>query len=388
MDFHPHLLSDRFSQSDRRDDGLGLGISELAARSPADHWPRGGRSGSRKRPAPRDCQTRALQAGDRGGRARPVAAPEGRRTGARCQRSPRGVGPLTADVLPFESSFFGWLNERGMRCDRCSFPVPGASGSTTGYFLAPERPARQKVLALHGAGNDALFAWIGLFKALLLARTEIFTFDLPGHGRWSDTVFTPDAASGSVRAAVSILMQEGATLPLHAIGVSLGGSVLLRTLVELQDSFASAALVVAPLQIELSPSSIVREVGPRSFAMLWREREHYGLTGLIPSFGSFKREVYPLRLAERPPSGTFGYVAALNDALDRMCLEEAATRVQLPVLLVYGSDDCIVPIEQGEMLDSLLPRSELLRIRNGTHLSTPLERETMGRLIQWVGERR
>src|SRR5690606_369566 len=101
----------------------------------------------------------------------------------------------------------------------------------------------------------------------------------------------------------------------------------------------SAALVVAPVRIESSVPALAREVSLRTLSLLWREREHYGLTGLIPSFGSFKRDVYPLRLAVDPPAGTFGYVAALNEALASLDLEGAARNVDLPVLLAYGDRD-------------------------------------------------
>ena len=124
--------------------------------------------------------------------------------------------------------------------------------------------------------------------------------------------------------------------------------------------------------MELSRRAVVGELGPGLLRTLWREREHYGVGGLIPSFGRWKRDVYPLRLGEVAGTGAFGYVEALNQILASLRLEEAARAIDTPVLLVYGAADRLVPPEQGERLAALLPRSELRILPGETHLTTPL----------------
>lgn len=292
---------------------------------------------------------------------------------------------MSARELPFERSFRAWIDERRMGWECTSFPTDGGGDQRcTAYRLSPSIPPRRIVVTMHGAGNDALFGWVGLFKRLLEAGSEIFTFDLPGHGRYDRTRFSAAAARAAVAGAVEASGAPDRSIPVHALGVSLGGSVLLSALPELEPRLASAALVVAPLRIELSLGAALHEVGLRTLRIVWRERLHYGLTGLIPSFGSFKRDVYPLRLAETPPPGAFGYVEVLNRVLEAMALEEAAAGLRLPVLLVYGDDDRIVPIAQGERIREAIPAAELRRVRGGTHLSTPLEEETQAALFEWM----
>ena len=290
------------------------------------------------------------------------------------------------DLLPFEGAFWTWIEARGMGWNRIELQ-DASGGRAAGYRLTPSGSSRRAVIAFHGAGSDALFGWVGLFKRLLEVDTEIFTFDLPGHGRFSTTAFAAEDVASAVGAALRECSRGRPAVPLHAIGVSLGGSVLLHVLPRIQGLLASATLIVAPLRVSLSVRTFAREVGGQTLALLWREREHYGLTGLIPSFGPFRRQVYPLRWAIPPPPGAFGYVTALNQALDEMRLEKAAKSVQLPVLLIYGDRDLVVPIEQGERLIRALPRGELLRVRGGTHLSTPLEPVTFDRILRWIGER-
>ncbi len=291
---------------------------------------------------------------------------------------------MIEDSLPYERAFGEWLDRSGMSWERVQLDPPGNGKAGTAYRLSPADRPRRVVLALHGAGNDALFAWVGLFKRLLLGGSEILTFDLPGHGRVGSGFFGVEEAGAALATAAAACGRSPFGLPVHAVGVSLGGSLLLHSLPRLQDRFTSAALIVAPLQIQLSPRSVLAELRPRNFRLLLREREHYGLTGLIPSFGPFKRGTYPLRLQNPAPPGSFGYVESLNQLLAEMEIERAAANIQIPTLLIYGERDRIVPLEQGAKLARIIPQAEFHAIPGGTHLSTPLEPEANELLMTWL----
>lgn len=287
-------------------------------------------------------------------------------------------------TLRFERRFRRRLEARGGRWEELRYPRPEAGGATRAVRLTPPGPPHALALVAHGAGNDALYSFVGLFETLLERGVEVFAFDMDGHGRSCDTRLL---AAGARNAVAAALEQSGAAqrgLPVHALGVSLGGSILLAALPDLHPRFASATLLVAPIRIELSPAAIRAELSPAILRTLWRERGRYGLLGLVPSFGPFKREVYPLRLGNPPPSGPFGYVAVLNDLLEELRPEAAAPRAELPVLLVYGERDRIVPAEQGERLARLLPRAELLVLPGATHLTAPLEPGAVERIAHWI----
>jgi alpha-beta hydrolase superfamily lysophospholipase len=284
--------------------------------------------------------------------------------------------------LAYESAFRTWAVARGMTWERLS--IDTSSGNSIAYRVTPCEPPKAVLLALHGAGNDALFGWVGLFKQALLHGVGVYTFDLPGHGRFGSGFFEVSDALAAVDCAIRSCRPEQPGVPVHAIGVSLGGSVLLGALPRLQTVLASAILVVAPLEIRFSLATILPEVGPRTIATLIRERGHYGWTGLIPSFGPFKRDTYPLRLRDAPPSGAFGYVTVLNAMLRDMALERAASEVRLPCLLIYGDRDRVVSVAQGQKLAALLPSSTLQVVAGGTHLSTPMEPAAVERILSWI----
>lgn len=289
--------------------------------------------------------------------------------------------------LGYERSLRGWVEARGMRWCRASYPRP-AGGEAVSYRLSPAGAPRAVVMPVHGAGNDALFSLPGLIKRLLRAEYEVFTFDLDGHGRASTTRFDPESIDGAVTAAA---LESGAAargLPLHGIGISLGGSLLLHALASDPRAFASASLLVAPIALQLSGRAIRAELGLPALRTLWREREHCGIWGMIPSFGPVKRGVYPLRLATSPGAGAFGYVEVLDRALQRLDLVRAARAVTTPTLLAYGEADRIVPITQGESLHEAITDSEMMRISDGTHLTTPLSPTVTGRVLEWIGSHR
>ncbi|MBA4159342.1 MAG: alpha/beta hydrolase [Gemmatimonadetes bacterium] len=285
--------------------------------------------------------------------------------------------------LPYERTLREWVEARGMRHERLVYPRTEAGGETVAHRLVPDAPPLGLVLVVHGAGNDALFAFPGLFKDLLTRGYEVFSFDLDGHGRNSTTTFSYPAITGALAEALEHARGGRTDLPVHGFGLSLGGAVLLQSLPHALTGLASAVLVSAPLRIRLSLPNVLNEIRPALLGTALRQREHCGVWGMIPSFGPVKRRLYPLRLAE-PREGAFGYVDALNDVLERMELTRAAGRTRIPTLLVYGTADRIVPAEQGLLLERSLAASELSLVKGGTHLTTVFHEQAQRQTLEWI----
>jgi alpha-beta hydrolase superfamily lysophospholipase len=294
----------------------------------------------------------------------------GRETAAR-------TGAEQARELGYERRFRLWAQREQIRIQRVAYWRAG--GETTAFRLIPPGRPRAMVVVCHGAGNDAMFGFVGLFTELLTNGYEIFTFDLDGHGRFSTTRWRADEAPAAIAHAVeqSGVRQQG--LPLHLLGISLGGSLLIHALRDLPAT--SAVVIASPLRISVSPRTILREVGWRSIRALWRERRYYGLFGLVPAFGPFKRSLYPVRLSG--PDGRFGYIRELNDTLLDLDLERAAAGATAPVLLLYGERDLTAPPKHGRVLREALRNGELQVLPSGTHLTTPVAEETIRSVLGW-----
>ncbi|CAN5841705.1 hypothetical protein BH23GEM8_BH23GEM8_13890 [soil metagenome] len=287
-----------------------------------------------------------------------------------------GYGAMSE--LAYERRFRVWAERAKVRIERVAYSRAG--GETTAFRLIPPQQPRAMVVVCHGAGNDAMFGFIGLFKELLTRGFEIFTFDLDGHGRYSTTRWHGDAASSVIAHAVEQSGVGVRRIPLHLLGISLGGSLLIHGLRDLPA--ASAVVIAAPLRIAFSARTVLREIGLRSIGTLWRERRHYGFFGLVPAFGPFKRSIYPIRLSDTP-AGRFGYIQQMNDTLLSLDLERSAAAVTAPVLLLYGERDLTAPAEHGRVLLGALRTGELEVLPSGTHLSTPLAPETISSVLSW-----
>src|SRR5690242_3579398 len=90
-----------------------------------------------------------------------------------------------------------WLADRGAHLDRVRYPRPDARGEVEAWRITPGE-AFGRVVAAHGAGNDALYPQLALFKALVERGMEVFSFDVDGHGAASTTVFSPETVPDAV----------------------------------------------------------------------------------------------------------------------------------------------------------------------------------------------
>lgn len=286
--------------------------------------------------------------------------------------------------LSHEIRFARWLRQHGMGAEPVRYARPEAGGDVAAHRLLPAAAPRGRVVAAHGTGNDALFPQLGLFKALLHAGYEVFAFDLDGHGSRSTTRLDPNTAPSAVGAAVRAAEANRPPLPLHLLGHSLGAALVLHSLAH--DPWAarvhSAVAISAPLRLRVTLRAALAELLGFASRRTWSEREHYGIPGLVPALGPWKREQFPVRLAER--HGRFGYVRVAATLLQRLHLADAAARVAAPVLLVYGERDRLVPPEQGETLAGRLPAACLLRVAGTTHFNTPFSEPALTAVVEWL----
>ncbi|HET6764913.1 MAG TPA: alpha/beta fold hydrolase, partial [Longimicrobiaceae bacterium] len=248
-----------------------------------------------------------------------------------------------------------WLARAGIAWTRERYARPQAGGETGAYRLRPAGTPRARIVAAHGAGNDALFPLLTLSAALVARGFEVFAWDGDGQGRDTTTRFHPRAVRSSVAAAVAASAAGEPALPTHLLGHSLGGSLVAGALAD--GSVAdvrSASLLAAPTSIRVGLRVSLAEVGGFFHPATLGEMRRFGRWGVVPAAGRLKRAAFPVRLMEARP-GAFGYVDAIMELLRELDLERAAEGITVPVQLVYGGRDALVPAAQGERLAESMP---------------------------------
>lgn len=281
-----------------------------------------------------------------------------------------------------------WAGRLGARAADERYPRPEAGGDVCAVRLALADAPRARVLVAHGAGNDAVYPLLELFRALLRAGCEVFSFDIDGHGCGSTTVFAPHTVRTAVAAAADASERGGPALPLHVVGHSLGGSLVLDALASgALDRAASAAILSAPTDVRIGARTAVAEVRGFFTRATFAQREHYGLWGLVPAFGPVKRAAYPFRRVDAD-GRAWSYVAAVRRLLAEMALERRVGAIRIPTLLVYSHADAIVPHAQGERLAARMEgeAGHLLSLRNATHYSLPFDPQAVDSVLGWIRE--
>ncbi|HEX2207149.1 MAG TPA: alpha/beta fold hydrolase, partial [Longimicrobium sp.] len=259
-------------------------------------------------------------------------------------------------------------------------------GDVCAVRLRPRPAPCARVLVAHGAGNDAVYPLLELFRALLRNGHEVFSFDLDGHGCGSTTVFAPDTVRTCVAAAAEQAERGGPELPLHLIGHSLGGSLVLDALASgALDRAVSATILSAPVDVRIGARTAITEVRGFFTRATLTQREHYGLWGLVPAFGPVKRAAYPFRRTDADRRA-WSYVAAVRRLLADMDLERRVESIRVPTLLVYSYADALVPAGQGLGLSGRMMRAggNFRGLTRATHYSLPFDPDTLSTVTGWL----
>ncbi len=222
------------------------------------------------------------------------------------------------------------------------------------------------LVLLHGWGLHG-----GVWRSLadrLAGAWRVHLVDLPGHGH---SRAAPFGRLDDVVDAVAPHVPRGARL----CGWSLGGLVAMRLAARHPGHARSLALVSA------TPCFVRRTDWPHAMAPETLSRFEQGLradpAATIHSFVSLNalggpeararvRELAAC-LVERGTPGADTPAAGLA-VLREADLREDARTLALPVTVVHGGRDALVPVGAGRWLGSALPRARLVEIGGAAHL--------------------
>jgi len=228
------------------------------------------------------------------------------------------------------------------------------------------------VLLIHGLGGST-FSWRYTAPALEKEGFPVVAVDLPGFGLSERRAGLEHSSIERAKILWALLDKLEPGISWHLVGHSMGGATVTAMALQEPDKVYSLTLAAGALA-EFEPSIFtsllryppvsrwVRVLGPRFFFReSWVEQALLSAYGRQPTVEEVKGYYYPLTLENtdvvfvdlinRSPAPLLNRVGELN----------------IPVLCIWGEDDAWVPIEHGQRLVRLFPRSELVVIEDEGH---------------------
>jgi pyruvate dehydrogenase E2 component (dihydrolipoamide acetyltransferase) len=208
------------------------------------------------------------------------------------------------------------------------------------------------VLLLHGFGAD-LNTWM-FTQPALAEGTRVVALDLPGHGGSSKEL--PDAGAESLAAIVGKALAALGIERMHLVGHSMGGGIASSFALRQPERIATLSLIAsASLGAEINAAFI------DGFVRASRRREAVEVLSLLvhdPALVSrtMVEDVLRYKRLDGVPA-TLAKIAAewFPDGKQRTDLRDAIAQLKMPVQIIWGRDDRIIPVAHAEALAAELP---------------------------------
>jgi len=190
-------------------------------------------------------------------------------------------------------------------------------------------------------------------------------FDMPGVGRSPDPIIPYTA--WTMAWTTTLLLDKLGVDEIDVMGVSWGGAMAQHF--ALQHPGRTRRLILCAtsagmLMVPGNPAALSKMADPRRYVDAAFMEEHFQTLygGALGKAAGKAEHIHRLK----PPSRR-GYLYQLMAMLG-WTSAPALPFMKKPTLIMMGDDDQIVPIANGNILNSLIPNSELLVLEGGGHL--------------------
>lgn len=231
--------------------------------------------------------------------------------------------------------------------------------------------ARPVVVLVHGFSIPS-YLWDRTVEPLQAAGFRVLRFDLYGRGFSA----RPDVDYGLdlyVQQLAELLDALQLQQPVHLVGLSMGGPIVSRFAHQHAGRVASVSLLAPLVQTPPRPEVKLLQwplIGDYLATVALVPKVRNGLGQLVADPASF-----PDWLPRFDAQSRFhGYARALLrtvrylDGRDFVADYRALAQTRLPLQVIWGENDRMVPFSQYQLLQPLLPGVPLQRIGNSGHL--------------------
>jgi alpha-beta hydrolase superfamily lysophospholipase len=272
-------------------------------------------------------------------------------------------------------------------------------------LATPLDPVQRKniiVFLLHGMGDDCTYPHWHWIEELTLQGYSVFSFDWDGHGAGNTSMLDFRHVAHSVqniikKATDGISQFNDENRYLHTsdhpravvLGHSTGASIALECLSQgALDNLVSCALLISPALSVSSFAAGVGELMSYTKPLTWLKDfapaiPTFGLRGMIPAFGKYRRNEFPIRLA-----GGGNYVDEVRNYVTKTFADETLfSKLTQPLFWVHGKQDKVVPYKKAF---ALLSKCAMLKVHKAypsrSHIEMVFSLEPLQFLIAQMNE--
>jgi len=207
----------------------------------------------------------------------------------------------------------------------------------------------EPLLLLHG-GTGCHEDWAYAGRAEFVREYSVIAPDARGHGATNNTQATITHRQCALD-MLSLLDQLGVSR-CRAIGVSMGGNILLHMATMQPDRFKAMIVISATMQFPEQARAIMRQVPapdkqpPEEWERMRRSHKH----------------------GDQQITKLWDWTRSLQDSYDDMNFTPASlSSVTAPSLIIYGDRDPLYPVEMAVAMYRAIPQSSLFVVPNGGH---------------------
>jgi 3-oxoadipate enol-lactonase len=224
------------------------------------------------------------------------------------------------------------------------------------------------VLLIMGLGLSGGAWWRTV--PVLAQRLEVITFDNRGVGR-SQALLYAYSTAAMADDALSVLDAAGVDC-VHVYGISLGGMVAQQLALrhpERVRSLVLGATHAGGRHARRPDSDVVAFLRRR----MWMRHEEAAWSSVEFNYSERSRKEHPDRIAEdvsqrlAHPFPLQAYRAQLWAGAMHDCYGQLS-QIDAPTLVVHGSEDRMIPVENGRMIAARIPGARLIELSDTGHL--------------------
>lgn len=241
------------------------------------------------------------------------------------------------------------------------------------------------VVLIHGFSTP-MFIWDPLYQALVQAGARVLRYDLYGRG-YSDRPPGPYHRDRFDRQLAELLDALDWPRPTGLAGLSMGGAIA-AVYTQRRPHQVSRLLLLDPAGLPMPETWQQRLarmpiLGDLLFALLGDRILLGGLKKDFKEPGDLETYIERYRVQMQFPGFKRALLSTLRSGLltNTQDAFQALSQLDIPILILWGEEDQVVPLEVGRTLQHLLPRAAFHTIPNAGHIP---HREQPERVIPLV----